>query len=373
MKRKAWLAILLSVVMAVTFVPTMAFAVEGSDEADTDAVVETELVDEEEPDAAVESATPIEQDVVKAAAISPGQYDTMYENILNKHFYSQEFFYYDDDGMYEGDIYEDECAGIPIRDVFARLQLFITYNDENYTAEFSDLHIDEESGFEFRIKNFPFDQVKPGEKCTVLMNMDGQSWSYVVEKKKLDVSYKYKTAWTGKTIKPTVTVKCNGETLTKGTDYTIVYYSGKSIGSYGFEIDFLGDYKDYIPSLDEHPYYEDEASEEGGAWFWYEITPKGKEIAKLSRGKGTITVKWKKQSAKMPKSRITGYQVQVATDSKFTKNKKSAKIKGYKHTSKKIKKLKRKTKYYVRVRTYKSVSGGAIYSSWSTVKTIKTR
>ena len=58
---------------------------------------------------------------------------------------------------------------------------------------------------------------------------------------------------------------------------------------------------------------------------------------------------------------------------KFTRNKKTVTVKGYKKVSKKIKKLKGKKKYYVRVRTYKKVSGVKIFSPWSKTRTFKTR
>ena len=76
---------------------------------------------------------------------------------------------------------------------------------------------------------------------------------------------------------------------------------------------------------------------------------------------------------KMSKSRITGYQIQLATNSKFTKGKKTVTVKGYKKVSKKVTKLKGKKKYYVRVRTYKTVSGVKYYAPWSKSKTVKTR
>jgi len=77
--------------------------------------------------------------------------------------------------------------------------------------------------------------------------------------------------------------------------------------------------------------------------------------------------KWKKIS------KATGYQVQVATDKKFTKNLKSFNISKNKTTSKKVKKLKSKKKYYVRVRTYRKVAGKKVYSGWSSVKNVKTK
>ena len=79
-----------------------------------------------------------------------------------------------------------------------------------------------------------------------------------------------------------------------------------------------------------------------------------------------VTVKWKK------KSKITGYQIQYSTDSKFKKNKKSIKLKKAKTTSKKVSNLKESKKYYFRIRTYKSSNKKTRYSKWSKVKSIKT-
>ena len=74
----------------------------------------------------------------------------------------------------------------------------------------------------------------------------------------------------------------------------------------------------------------------------------------------------------MASTRITGYQIQLATNSAFTKNKKEVKVKGYSVLSKKVTKLKAKTKYYIRIRTYKTVNGTTYYSKWSSSKTKKT-
>ena len=105
----------------------------------------------------------------------------------------------------------------------------------------------------------------------------------------------------------------------------------------------------------------------------YKINPKGTSLAKLVKAKKAITVKWKKQSAKMSKARITGYQIQLATNKKFTKNKKTVNVKGYKKVSKKVTKLKGGKTYYVKIRTYKTIKGKYYYSKWSKVKTIKTQ
>lgn len=91
------------------------------------------------------------------------------------------------------------------------------------------------------------------------------------------------------------------------------------------------------------------------------------KISKLKGAKKKLTINWKKIS------KATGYQIQVATDKKFTKNKKTVNISKNKTISTTIKKLKAKKKYYVRVRTYRKVAGKKVYSGWSSVKNVKTK
>lgn len=104
---------------------------------------------------------------------------------------------------------------------------------------------------------------------------------------------------------------------------------------------------------------------------WVDSKYKKASISKLSKGKKAITVKWKKVST------IKGYQIQLATDKKFKKNKKTVTISKQKTTKATVKKLKAKKKYYVRIRTYKNVKYQGktikVYSSWSKVKTVKTK
>ena len=76
---------------------------------------------------------------------------------------------------------------------------------------------------------------------------------------------------------------------------------------------------------------------------------------------------------KEKKTQVSGYQIMAATNKEFTKNKKTVNIKGYNKVSKKITKLKAKTKYYVKIRTYKTVKGVKIYSNWSKINIVKTK
>ena len=104
----------------------------------------------------------------------------------------------------------------------------------------------------------------------------------------------------------------------------------------------------------------------------YVIRPIGTKLKTPVRGRTTITVKWNRQSTKMAKYRVTGYQIQYGLKKDF-KNAKKIKVKGYKPTSKKLSKLVPGKKYYVRIRTYRTVNGKDYYSSWSAKKTVTTK
>ena len=95
--------------------------------------------------------------------------------------------------------------------------------------------------------------------------------------------------------------------------------------------------------------------------------PKSVSPKTVKAAKKAVSVEWKKVSG------VKGYQIQVATDKKFKKNKKTVTIKKQKTTKTTVKKLKAKKKYYVRIRTYKIVNGKRDYSSWSKVKSVKTK
>lgn len=97
------------------------------------------------------------------------------------------------------------------------------------------------------------------------------------------------------------------------------------------------------------------------------VKPKKTSIKKLSKGKKKFTVTWAKVSG------VKGYQIQYSSDKKFKKNNKSVTVTKQKTTKATVKKLKSKKKYYVRVRTYKTINGKKIYSSWSKVKSVKTK
>lgn len=94
------------------------------------------------------------------------------------------------------------------------------------------------------------------------------------------------------------------------------------------------------------------------------------ERVKLTSVKNTsakkIKVKWKKGIE------ITGYQIQYSLKSNFKSAKKTT-IKKATTVSKVLKGLKKGKKYYVRIRTYKTVGGKKYYSSWSAKKKVTIR
>lgn len=97
------------------------------------------------------------------------------------------------------------------------------------------------------------------------------------------------------------------------------------------------------------------------------ITVQGTSIKKVTGKKKGLAIKWKKKSS------ITGYEVQVALQKNFKKGLKKITVKKAKKVTLTTKKLKAKKKYYIRVRTYKSVDGQKYYSKWSKVKIKKTK
>lgn len=89
--------------------------------------------------------------------------------------------------------------------------------------------------------------------------------------------------------------------------------------------------------------------------------------AARSKKSRQLTVSWKKDS------NASGYQVMYSTDKNFGKKCKTVTVKSYKTVSTAIKKLTGNKYYYVRTRSYKKVSGGNLYGSWSTARKIKVR
>ncbi len=188
------------------------------------------------------------------------------------------------------------------------------------------------------------------KKCSVCGAVTGKSVIAKASNIKLN-----KTAYTynGKVQKPSVTVKNSKGKALKSTDYKIYYPKGmKNVGKYTVKVTLKGNYS-------------------GSKSMTYNINPKGTSVSKVKAAKKGFKVTWKKQA-----TQTTGYQVQYSTSSKF-KSAKTVTISKNKTTSKSVSKLSAKKKYYVRVRTYKTVKIGGksvkLYSGWSKAKSVTTK
>ena len=154
-----------------------------------------------------------------------------------------------------------------------------------------------------------------------------------------------KTSYTydGKEKKPGVTVTDVLDQPISKSEYTVTYpKSAKNVGKYTVTIKFKNHYV-------------------GTEKRTFTINPKGTSLSKVtSPKKAQLKVTWKKQA-----TQTTGYQVQYSTDKNFKKGNKTVTVKGAKTTAKTISKLTKGKKYYVRVRTYKTVNKTNFYSGWS--------
>ena len=165
--------------------------------------------------------------------------------------------------------------------------------------------------------------------------------------KKATVSGISTKAFTGKNITQSITVKYNGKTLKKGTDYTVSYSSNKNIGTATVKIAGKGSYTGTITKT-------------------FKINPAKQEIQKLTAKSKAFFVDWAQKGS------ATGYEIQYATNSKFTSAKKVT-ITNKKTDKTTISKLSGKKKYYVRVRSYTTVKGTKYYGAWSASKSVTTK
>lgn len=155
---------------------------------------------------------------------------------------------------------------------------------------------------------------------------------------------KTKYTYNGKKQTPSVTVKdSKGKELKVNTDYKVKLPSSrKNVGTYEVKITFKG------------------SKYSGSKTLSYTINPKSTKLSKVSAKKKGFEAKWKKQS-----TQTKGYQIQYSTDSKFKSGNKTVTVNKNSTTKKTISKLKAKKKYYVRIRTYKTVGKQKYYSDWS--------
>lgn len=153
--------------------------------------------------------------------------------------------------------------------------------------------------------------------------------------------------YTGKNITQSVKVKYNGKTLKSGTDYTVSYSSNKNVGTATVKITGKGQYGGTVSKT-------------------FKINPAKQKIQKLTAKSKAFFIDWAQKGS------ATGYEVQYATNSKFTGAKKLD-VANNKTDKMTISKLSANKKYYVKVRSYTLVKGTKYYGEWSAVKSVTTK
>ena len=153
--------------------------------------------------------------------------------------------------------------------------------------------------------------------------------------------------FTGKAITQNVTVKVGNTVLKNGTDYTVSYSNNKKVGKATVKITGKGKYGGVITKT-------------------FKINPAKQEIQKLTAKSKAFFVDWAQKGS------ATGYEIQYATNSKFTGAKKVT-ITNNKTDKTTVSKLSANKKYYVRVRSYTTVGGTKYYGAWSAVKNVTTK
>ena len=152
--------------------------------------------------------------------------------------------------------------------------------------------------------------------------------------------------YTGKTIRPSVTVTVNGKKI-GASAYKLYYKNNKNSGIGTVQVRGTGKYSRINKTLT------------------FKILPPKTLLTGLKKANRSFTASWKKNI------QATGYQIQYAADSRFTKERKTVTVGKQSATRYKISGLKNKKTYYVRIRSYKRVGKKVLYSSWSTVKKIR--
>lgn len=153
--------------------------------------------------------------------------------------------------------------------------------------------------------------------------------------------------YTGKKINQPVTVSCGDKVLTEGVDYETVYLNNKNIGRAQIIISGIGEYKGCIVAE-------------------FNILPRKMEISKLKAGKKAFTLNWKTDKT------VGAYQIKYSASKNFA-NAKTVTVTNVNSKTKTIKKLKSGRKYYVKMRSFKSVDGTKYYSNWTAAKSVKVK
>ncbi len=161
-------------------------------------------------------------------------------------------------------------------------------------------------------------------------------WKTSVKNAKVTVKNQ---TYTGKALKPAVTVKVGKTTLTAGTDYKVSYKNNKAIGTATVTVKGIGKYTDSVIAA-------------------FKVNPQPAVLKKLTAGIRKLTVEWAKEKGS------AGYQIEYGLKKDFS-DAKTVTIAKTATVKKVLSKLESGKTYYVRIRGYKKVSGQIYVSAWS--------
>ncbi len=212
------------------------------------------------------------------------------------------------------------------------------------------------SGHHYKVDIVPATTKKDGSItriCTVCRTAEDRK--VISQAKSMKIS-RLSFIYNGKSKKPGITIEDNqGKMLNEGVDYTIIYpENAKEPGIYKVTVQFRGNYSGTMSGN-------------------FTLRPQNVSISKLMPKKSGFSVKWKKQ-----KQKLSGYEISYSTSRKFTKKTTHfLTIRKGAGTSKSVSKLKDKQKYYVRLRSFRTVKENGrsrkLYSEWSKAKTVRVK
>lgn len=158
--------------------------------------------------------------------------------------------------------------------------------------------------------------------------------------------------YTGKAQKPAVHVTDTAGNVISSEKYQLLYQNNVNVGRASVAVIFNGDQSTKITK-------------------YFDIVPKSVKGFRLISKAKRFLVKWKRQGVQ-----TTGYEIQYSTSKKFKKKtSKTVTVKSNKIISRKISRKKTGKRYYVRIRTYKTVKTDGklkkFYSGWSKAKSVK--
>lgn len=189
-------------------------------------------------------------------------------------------------------------------------------------------------------------------KCVDCGQIDSTAGYTIYRPKTVKLS-KNSYVYTGKVIKPSVTVIDSAGKVIDSSNYAVSYKSNKNVGTATVVVTFCGDY--YKGTMKKS----------------FSIKPKVTSIKSISSIKNGFSLKWNKQD-----KQVSGYQIQYAKNSGFKKAK-SVSVLSKNADRNAIMGLSKNTKYFVRIRTYQDIEVDGktkrVYSEWSKNKTVTTQ